>query len=276
MARHATPRDHHLPHGSVQSTLATLTMRRYSQRRAVPAVSVIVPTYNEEGTIAELLESLSALTPGEVIVADGNSADGTRKIAARYARVLCVPRCRAAQMNAGARIASGEVLLFLHADVQLGPGALLALGEHMRDPALVGGNFDVRYLGNDLPAQAFTLLNRWRRRWGIFYGDSGIFCRRPIFEALGGFRPWPILEDYDFARRLGSAGKLALLDEPIWVSDRRWRNAGLLPTLWSWFWVQALYLAGVSPSRLASLYPPVRRSNASVSAQLERPSEQQL
>ena len=110
-------------------------------------------------------------------------------------------------------------------------------------------------------AAAFTSVNRWRRRLGVFYGDSGIFCRRKVFESLGGYAPWPILEDYDFARRLRKAGKLALLDEPIWVSDRRWRTSGLLPTLWSWFWVQGLYLAGVNPERLAGLYHPVRAMN---------------
>ena len=120
------------------------------------------------------------------------------------------------------------------------------------------GNFDIRYEGSDWVAAAFTSANRWRRRLGVFYGDSGIFCRREVFEALGGYAPWPILEDYDFARRLRRAGRLALLDEPIWVSDRRWRTCGLLPTLWSWFWVQGLYLAGVEPKRLAELYRPVR------------------
>lgn len=219
---------------------------------------MVIPTYNEEATLGGLLENLKQLAPEEVVVADGGSTDHTAEIAAPYARVLSLPACRGTQMNAGARACSGNVLLFLHADVRLRRGALEAVRNCMRNPKFVGGNLDIRYQGGDWIARAFTSVNRWRRRWGVFYGDSGIFCRGDVFASLGGYRPWPILEDYDFARRLRRAGKLALLDEPIWVSDRRWRNSGLVPTLWSWFWIQSLYFAGVSPERLATLYRDVR------------------
>ena len=221
-------------------------------------ISVIIPTLNEEKAIGGLLENLERLEPDEIVVADGNSTDRTVPIAARYARVLSLPPCRSLQMNAGACACSGNVLLFLHADVRLEPGALDRVRSSMQEPGVVGGNFDIRYEGADWVAGAFTRINRWRRRLGVFYGDSGVFCRSETFDALGGYHPWPILEDYDFARRLRKCGKLALLDEPIWVSDRRWRDAGLLPTLWSWFWIQGLYLTGVSPERLAALYDQVR------------------
>jgi len=124
----------------------------------------------------------------------------------------------------------------------------------MDDQDIIGGNFDVRFEGDDWAASAFTHVNRWRRKLGVFYGDSGIFCRRQVFEKLGGYRPWPLLEDYDFARRLQRAGRLAMLDEPIWVSNRRWRHSGLFRTLWIWFWIQVLYCAGVRPERLAAWY----------------------
>ncbi len=223
-----------------------------------PAISVVIPTYNEEKMIGGLLDHLRRLAPEEIIVADGNSTDATAEIAQPHARVLRLAPSRALQMNAGAKAATGDVLLFLHADARLGPGALKAVREAMRDKAVLGGNFDIHYEGEDWAAAFFTTINRWRRHWGIFYGDSGIFCRRAAFEALGGYRPWPILEDYDFARRLWRTGALALLNEPIHVSDRRWRNSGVLSTLWTWFWVQGLYLAGVSPYRLAKLYRHVR------------------
>jgi rSAM/selenodomain-associated transferase 2 len=226
-----------------------------------PLVSAIIPTYNEEHTVGSLLKNLKELGVDEVIVADGNSVDRTVEIASAYARVICSETCRASQMNAGARASSGDVLVFLHADVRLGPGGLAAVRDSLRDPDVVGGNFDIRYEGSDSVAAIFTFVNRWRRRLGVFYGDSGIFCRRRVFEALGGYAPWPILEDYDFARRLRKMGRLALLREPIWVSDRRWRTSGVLPTLWSWFWVQGLYLAGVKPERLAGLYHPLRSMN---------------
>ncbi len=191
-------------------------------------------------------------------MADGGSTDGTAEAASGLAVVVRAPRNRGEQLNAGAARANGEVLLFLHADVRLGAGALAALRGSLEDPAVIGGNFDIRYEGRDLVSRSFTVINRIRRRCGVFYGDSGIFCRRAIFEELGGFPPYPVLEDYEFARRLRRRGKLALLQEPIYVSDRRWRRSSLTGTLWSWFWIQALYLAGVSPDRLARLYRDVR------------------
>jgi rSAM/selenodomain-associated transferase 2 len=223
-----------------------------------PAISIVVPVYNEEATVGGLLDNLETQSCAEAIVVDGGSSDRTAQIAAQRVRVVRGALGRAAQMNAGASAASGGVLLFLHADVRLGQGALDELRRAMQDAAIVGGNFDVRYEGNNRAAAIFTRINRWRRRWGIFYGDSGIFCRRAVFEQLGGYRLWPIMEDYDFARRLSKAGRLALLDCPISVSDRRWRNSGLWRTLWSWFLIQTLYFLGVPPRHLARLYRHVR------------------
>jgi len=221
-------------------------------------VSIIVPVYNEEAAIGGLLESLGAERSAEVIVVDGGSTDRTAELAAPKAHLIRSEPGRAAQMNAGAKIASGEILLFLHADVRLGAGSLDQIRRVMEDASIVGGNLDIRYEGGDWAAGAFTRINRWRRNWGISYGDSGIFCRRSVFDRLGGYRPWPILEDYDFARRLSKAGRLALLPDPIHVSDRRWRKSGLLRTLWSWFLIQGLYYLGVPPQRLARLYRHIR------------------
>jgi len=223
-----------------------------------PDVSVIIAVYNEEAAIGGLLDSLPATESAELIAVDGGSTDRSAELAAQRARVVRSPLGRGVQMNAGAKIATGRVLLFLHADVRLAPGALDRIRLAMQDGAVVGGNFDIRYEGDDLPARVFTRVNRWRRRWGILYGDSGIFCRRAVFESLGGFEPWPIMEDYEFGRRLAKAGKLALLDAPIRVSARRWRKGGLLRTLWSWFLIQSLYSLGLPPARLARIYRHIR------------------
>jgi rSAM/selenodomain-associated transferase 2 len=220
-------------------------------------VSVIVPTFAEEAIIGEMLERVRAQGPDEIIVVDGGSPDGTRDIARRHARVLETQASRAIQMNAGARAARGDVLLFLHADTRPVPSSLGAIRVAMADVQTVGGALDIIYDGG-LVAGLFTRVNRARRRFGVLYGDAGIFCRRSVFEALGGYRPWPILEDYEFARRLWKAGRMALLDEPIHVSDRRWRNGGLFRTLAGWVVIQGLYTAGVSPHRLASLYRIIR------------------
>ena len=225
---------------------------------AAPTISIVVPVYNEEATIGGLLDHLGAQRFAEVIVVDGGSTDRTAELASQRARFVRSEIGRAAQMNAGAAAASGETLLFLHADVRLEEGSLDEIRRAMEDAAIVGGNFDIRYEGNDWAAGAFTRINRCRRRCGIFYGDSGIFCRRPVFEKLGGYRLWPVMEDYDFARRLSKAGRLALLEFPIRVSDRRWRNSGLLRTLWSWLLIQGLYYLGVPPRLLARLYRHVR------------------
>jgi rSAM/selenodomain-associated transferase 2 len=221
-------------------------------------ISIIIPVYNEESTIGGLLESLKDHGAVELLVSDGGSVDRTVEIASRYARIVHAKTGRAIQMNAAAHDAVGDILLFLHADCRLGPSGLGMVRTVMADPEIIGGNFDIRYEGDDWAAEAFSRINRWRRRCGIFYGDSGIFCRRSVFHSLGGFACWPILEDYEFARRLGRAGKLAYLNEPIWVSDRRWRNGGLFPTMASWFLIQSLYLAGVTPKQLARLYRNIR------------------
>jgi len=221
-------------------------------------ISIVVPVYNEEATIGELLDNLCVQGLAEIIVVDGGSTDRTVEIASARARLIRSEMGRAAQMNAGAAAACGEISLFLHADVRLEAGSFEQIRRAMQNPAVVGGNFDIRYEGDDWTARAFSRVNRWRRRRGIFYGDSGIFCRRSVFEKLGGYRPWPIMEDYDFARRLSKAGRLALLECPIWVSGRRWRKAGLWRTLWSWFVIQTLYCLGVPPRHLARLYRHVR------------------
>jgi rSAM/selenodomain-associated transferase 2 len=220
-------------------------------------ISIIIPVLNEASRIGELVRRLRSLDPLEIIVADASSTDGTtRQAETAGARVVNAPACRGVQLNSGARAASGDILLFLHADVSLGESALAAITQAVAGGA-AGGNLDIHYQGG-WEARVFSSINRARRRFHIFYGDSGIFCRRDVFEQLGGYQPWPVLEDYEFSRRLSKAGRLALLGEPIYVSDRRWARVGIVSTLWSWFWIQALYLAGVSPHRLAGWYKNVR------------------
>lgn len=221
-------------------------------------ISVIIPTLNEGKSIEGLLRSLAEAGARDVIVADGGSSDDTVARARGYAVVVPCARGRAAQMNEGARHASGDVLWFLHADVQLEPGALQSIAAAMRDQHVVGGNFEIAFEGGDAAARVFGWINRVRYRFGVFYGDSGIFVRRAVFEEFGGFKEWPILEDYEFARRLWRRGRVAFLPEKIHVSNRRWRHAGMWTTLWQWFWIQALFLAGVPPRKLASMYRDVR------------------
>ena len=226
-------------------------------------ISVIISTFNEEVSLEGLLQQLAACaTPHEVLVADGASTDGTVPLAQRYARVLACQRNRGGQFNCAAREARGEVLLFLHADVHLPLGALAAVERGLADPVVVGGNFGLEFAGGDFSDRAFTVISRWRRWFGIFYGDSGIFVRRAVFDRLGGFREWPLMEDYEFARRLVKAGKTVCLPERLRVSSRRWQRRRLWRTMTSWFFIHTLYYLGVSPHWLVRWYAPVRPKRA--------------
>ena len=221
-------------------------------------LSVLIPTYNEAARIVPLLQQLRVQSPdGDLIVADGSSADSTAALAEPYARVVVTAANRGLQLNRAARAARGDHFLFLHADVSFPLDGLAAVERALSDPAVVGGNFTLEFSGDDFPSRIFTLVDRWRRRFGIFYGDSGIFVRREIFERLGGFREWPVLEDYDFARRLVRAGKTVYLPQVVRVSSRRW-NGRLLRTMTAWFFIQSLYFLRVPPGWLARWYRPVR------------------
>lgn len=227
-------------------------------------VSVIIPVLNEEAGISGFLTQLSSLGAHEIIVADGGSADRTVWLAQELgARVTTSSPGRGPQMNAGAAIATGDVFLFLHADVRLGPNAISAITQSLADAGKKGGIFDVFFDGDDWIARTFYFIYHWRRYVGIFYGDAGIFVRREVFRDMGGFRNFPIMEDYEFGRRLFGplrefGRQIVFLDEPIFVSDRRWRKAGLVRTVWVWVLIQTFYSLGISPEPLGRLYRQIR------------------
>jgi rSAM/selenodomain-associated transferase 2 len=234
-------------------------------------VSVVIPTYNEADGIVPTLEHLSrARGTFEVIIVDGESTDGTPASVEtlvpafpRPLRLLRAERNRARQLNRAVAAAGGGALLFLHADALLAPEAIESLEAALRDDAVVGGNFDVAFEGHSGWNRFFTWANRLRRRFGIYYGDSALFVRREVFERLGGFKSIPIMDDYEFVRRLERAGRTVCLSPRVRVSDRRWRVQGVFRTLWSWVVVQVLYSLGVPPQLLAHCYPPVRAEQES-------------
>lgn len=223
-------------------------------------ISLIVPVLNEESTLPTFLAMAAKLRPAEIIVADGGSTDRTALIAQQAGVQFTISQPgRGPQMNAGAALATGDVLLFLHADAQLRPGALAAIAAALANPQLRGGIFDVVFDGGDWVARTFNFIYHWRRYCGIFYGDAGIFVRREVFTAMGGFRNFPIMEDYEFGRRLfGWGGRMALLSEPIFISDRRWRKAGLCRTLVVWIIIQTAYSLGYPAERLGTIYRQIR------------------
>lgn len=221
-------------------------------------ISVIVPALNEEQAIARSLESVKRQAgDGEIIVVDGGSADRTREIAGRYGRVVTARPGRAAQMNAGARLATGDLLLFLHADCVLSDGAFDALRTHMAGSNYVGGSFRLVFDHPQVWLWFYAQFTRFRFRL-FHYGDQGIFVPRAVFEAMGGYRDIPIMEDVDFLKRLRRRGRLVILKPAIVTSARRFRRRG--------FFLQQLlnvllvtgYFLGVRPETLRRWYDDVR------------------
>jgi uncharacterized protein len=223
-----------------------------------PLLSVIVPVLDEAGALPGLLDRLAAM-PGriEVVVVDGGSRDGSAEVARAHPsapKVCSTGAGRARQMNCGATESTGDVLLFLHADTTLPVDAYDAIVAALRDTHVQGGNFALQFDGGD---RFSRVLGKWygtQRRAGIYYGDSAVFVRREVFDHLGGYRPLPIMEDYDFVRRLERRGRTVCLDGPAVTSARRWRALGVPRTVLSWVVIRWLFVAGVSPARLARLY----------------------
>jgi rSAM/selenodomain-associated transferase 2 len=220
----------------------------------VGLLSVVIPTLEETGRIGRLVEGLSREAGVEVIVADGGSRDGTPEIARhRGARVVeCAPG-RAVQMNAGAREASGDALLFLHADTRLPEGYDRLIRRALEDEGVAGGAFRLAFDGAGPFLRLIAGAANFRsRRMGITFGDQALFARTDLFRRIGGFPEQPIMEDYEFVRRLRRCGRVVLLPEELVTSARRWRRNGALRTTLLNHVITWAYLCGVSPRRLAS------------------------
>jgi rSAM/selenodomain-associated transferase 2 len=225
-------------------------------------VSIVVPVLDEERALPGLLDHLASLSGSfEVILADGGSTDGTLDVARGHRlRPLVVEatRGRASQCNAGAAAATGSVFLFLHADTRVPADATQSLAAALDDPRMAGGNFELRFDGADRFSQLLGTWYAMQRRAGIYYGDSAIWVRASTFNELGGFRPLPIMEDYDLVRRLERHGPTRCLPGPAVTSARRWKRLGIPRTVFAWVAIRWLFLAGVDPRRLARLYPHAR------------------
>jgi len=232
--------------------------------RASPLVSIVIPTLDEQAELPALLDDLARLHGRwEIVVADGGSSDATVAIARAHAarpQVVVRPGVgRAAQLNAGAQAAGGDVLLFLHADSRLPYDAYASLAEAWRADDVCGGNFALRFDGDGTFERVLGAVYRQQRRHGFYYGDSSVWVRRERFDELGGYREIPIMDDYDLVRRLERGpGRTRCLPGPASTSARRWRAMGIPRTVLAWFAIRWLYVAGVSPARLGRLYRIVR------------------
>lgn len=222
-------------------------------------ISLILPVHNEAARIEAALQAL----PGacEVIVVDDGSTDATSGIAARHASVVSSQgRGRGAALDAGAKAARGEILLFLHADTRLPPGALEAIESALQDPAVAGGAFSRRY---DDPRLRYRLLECRagldHLLAGVYFGDQGLFCRKDAYESLEDF---PLFEDMALCRRLRRRGRLVQLPQVIVLSTRRYEQKGILKATFLNYILTAGYYLGVSPWKLWEIYYGRRREGS--------------
>lgn len=220
-------------------------------------VSVIIPVHNELANLARGLPLLlQEKGRREILVCDGGSNDGGPELAASLpgVTVLHAPaRCRAVQMNCGARAAQGSVLAFLHADTLLPPGAISSLTGLLDARGADFGAFPVRFDPPLFWIDLLARLTRIERPWTCF-GDQAIFARREFFERTGGFPAQGILEDVHWIRRAARLGRMVRPRESAVTSARRFQRNGELEQLFMNGWILALDAAGVAPARLAELY----------------------
>lgn len=224
-------------------------------RDAVLDVSTIIPTLNAARHLPAALAACQGVR--EVIVVDGGSVDDTLAVARKHgARVMTSALGRGIQLGAGAPVAAGSWLMFLHADTILSASWHCAAREFITNPANRLRAATFRFgLDNDSPA-ARRLERRvaWRvRHLGLAYGDQGLLIHRELYKSLGGFRAWPLLEDVDLVRRIGRA-RLTVLAAVATTSSERWRRDGWRRRSAQNLGCLALYFMGVSPQRIARLY----------------------
>lgn len=223
-----------------------------------PSIAVIVPALDEESTLQATLPPLVEQAD-EVIVSDGGSGDQTIALARELGATLVEgPAGRGNQLNLGAAAATADVLLFVHADTTLPSEGIDAIRRAIAEGA-VGGGFLVEWR-SDRPILRLggRLTNLRTRLTRCPLGDQAQFCRRDLFEEMGGFQEWPILEDVDLARRLKRQGPIALLKTPVSASPRRYQTRGITRTIVTNWMIWTLYFLGVSPQRLGRLYENVR------------------
>ena len=223
-------------------------------------LSVIVPTFNEEAVIAETLRrAVETLAPYEVIVADACSTDRTAERARPYANVLALPMTRGAALNRAATSATGDVLLFLHADTMLPIGAAAAIAGALQEADVIGGAFRLRL---DHPGRLAALVafnvNLRSSLFNTFFGDQALFVRREVFARAGGFKDWSVMEDLEILARLRRHGRLVLLHEEVVTSARRHEKNGWLTTIGTIWIMTLLNRLGVPGHAMIRWYKPQR------------------
>lgn len=227
-------------------------------------ISIIIPALNEAPTIAPVISTARNAKNVEIIVADGGSSDGTADLAQSLGvRVISTAPGRATQMNAGAASATGDILLFLHADTLLPTGYDSDARTALAKPSTVGGAFPLKIDARRLCLRLVETGVNWRSNFlQMPYGDQAIFLYSATFDKIGGFSDLPLMEDFEFVRRLKKQGRIAILPQPVLTSDRRWQQLGVLKTTAINQIVIIAYFLGVSPDRLAFWYRGQKKNSS--------------
>jgi rSAM/selenodomain-associated transferase 2 len=225
-----------------------------------PKLSVIIPALNEAAAITATLQALQPLRGRghEVIVVDGGSSDLTIELSRPLTnRVIQARAGRATQMRAGAAVASGSVLWFLHADTVAPADADRLIIQALRHTRAGWGRFDVQLSQTRLLLRCVAwMMNQRSRLSGIATGDQGLFVTRRAYDDTGGFPEIPLMEDIAFSRTLRQRGRPASIRQPLVSSPRRWLAQGALRTILRMWALRLAYFLGVSPERLAAYYSP--------------------
>ncbi len=216
-------------------------------------LSVVVPTLNAEAHLPAFLERMKPAD--EILVVDGGSTDRTIAVAEQAgARLLLAPKGRGRQLAAGGEAASGDWLLFLHADSLPAPDWPAAVAAHYRVALDKAACFRLRLADRAWQARAVERAVAVRvGLLGLPYGDQGLLVPRALYRAVGGYRPMPLMEDVDLVRRIGRR-RLAVLECEAWTSAERWRRDGWIRRSARNLFCLGLFAAGVSPSRIARIY----------------------
>ncbi|MGF1675105.1 MAG: TIGR04283 family arsenosugar biosynthesis glycosyltransferase [Rivularia sp. (in: cyanobacteria)] len=223
---------------------------------ATAKISIIIPTLNESKNIKATLASTQMSTNIEIIVVDGGSEDNTVDIVQSLGiKVITGYQNRACQMNAGAMNATGDILLFLHADTLLPANFDEMIRTTIQQSQVVAGAFTLRINAPQIGLRLVEWGVKWRSKWlQMPYGDQGIFITKKIFNDIGGFPELPIMEDFELIRNLKRLGGINLIPVPVITSPRRWLKKGVWQTTLINQIVIIAYFLGVSPKRIRSWY----------------------